>query len=89
MRRCSRGDYSKQAADASFLDYERSTAQVKIALPNGNVIHEVEEGNGPVAALDAGLRKGLLPVYCRQAPFNMLNYMLMETLLSTFAGRTI
>ena len=35
------------------------------------------------------LWKGLLPVYCRQAPFNMLNYMLMETLLSTFAGRTI
>ena len=70
----SRGDYSKQAADASFLDYERSTAQVKIALPNGNVIHEVEEGNGPVAALDAGLRKGLLPVYPQLSALQLTDY---------------
>ena len=36
---------------------------MKVALPNGNIIHEVDEGNGPVSALDAALRKALEPVY--------------------------
>ena len=34
------------------------------------------------------LWKGLLPVYCRQAPFNMLNYMIMEQLTSAVLGKS-
>lgn len=34
------------------------------------------------------LWKGLLPVYCRQAPFNMLNYMIMEFLLKKVKGES-
>jgi hypothetical protein len=33
------------------------------------------------------LWKGLLPVYCRQAPFNMLNYMIMEQLTFALLGK--
>lgn len=32
--------------------------------------------------------KGLLPVYCRQAPFNLLNYLIMEKLTVTFLGKS-
>ena len=39
---------------------------------------------GPLA-----LYKGLLPVYFRQAPFNILNYLIMEQLTATFLGRTM
>jgi len=35
------------------------------------------------------LWKGLLPVYLRQAPFNLLNYLVLEQLTQTFLGRTI
>ena len=45
------------------MEFEHSEATVKLALPSGRVIHEVAEGNGPVAALDAALRKALQPVY--------------------------
>jgi hypothetical protein len=34
------------------------------------------------------LWKGLLPVYCRQAPFNMLNYMIMEQLTFLMLGKS-
>ena len=34
-----------------------------------------------------GLYKGFLPVYARQAPFNMLNYMIMEHLLDLTTRR--
>ena len=34
------------------------------------------------------LWKGLLPVYCRQAPFNMLNYLIMEALTKQLLGRS-
>ncbi len=39
---------------------------------------------GPLA-----LWKGLLPVYMRQAPFNMLNFMIMEQLTKAFLGTTM
>jgi len=35
------------------------------------------------------LWKGLLPVYVRQAPFNMLNYLILEQLTTVFLGKTI
>ena len=37
----------------------------------------------------AALWKGLLPVYARQAPFNMFNYLILEQLTKMFLGRTI
>jgi hypothetical protein len=37
---------------------------------------------GPLA-----LWKGLLPVYCRQAPFNLLNYLIMEQLTLALLGK--
>ena len=39
---------------------------------------------GPLA-----LWKGLLPVYARNAPFTMANYLLMESLTLTFLGRSM
>ena len=34
----------------------------------------MEEGNGPVAALDAALRKGLQPVYPQLADIQLTDY---------------
>lgn len=34
------------------------------------------------------LWKGLLPVYCRQAPFNLLNYLIMEALTQRLLGKS-
>ncbi|KAJ1621558.1 mitochondrial carrier domain-containing protein [Pavlovales sp. CCMP2436] len=39
---------------------------------------------GPLA-----LWKGLLPVYCRQAPFNVLNYLIMEQLTLALIGKSM
>ena len=33
--------------------------------------------------------KGLMPVYCRQAPFNLLNYLIMEQLTLAILGRSM
>lgn len=38
-------------------------ATVKVRLPDGTVRHEVAEGDGPVGALDAALRKALDQAY--------------------------
>ena len=48
-------------------------AMVKIRV-NGEVIHTVAEGNGPVNALDAALRKGLVPIYPQLAEFQLVDY---------------
>ncbi len=48
-------------------------AMVKIQV-NGEVIHTIAEGNGPVNALDAALRKGLVPIYPRFAEFQLADY---------------
>lgn len=48
-------------------------AMVKIRV-NGEVIHTISEGNGPVNALDAALRKGLVPIYPRLAEFQLSDY---------------
>ena len=34
------------------------------------------------------LWKGLLPVYCRQAPFNLLNYLILEQLTTLVLGQS-
>ena len=50
-----------------------SEATVKI-LVDGEVLHTVADGNGPVNALDAALRKALLPVYPRLGDFQLADY---------------
>lgn len=48
-------------------------ATVKI-VAHGETIHTVAEGNGPVNALDAAMRKALLPVYPRLGNFQLADY---------------
>jgi len=48
-------------------------ATVKVCV-EGEVFHTVADGNGPVNALDAALRKALLPVYPRLGEFQLADY---------------
>ncbi len=48
-------------------------ATIKIRVGD-QVFHTAAEGNGPVNALDAALRKALLPVYPHLAEFNLADY---------------
>lgn len=50
-----------------------SEATVKV-LVEGEVLHTVAEGNGPVNALDAALRKALIPVYPKLKDFQLVDY---------------
>jgi 2-isopropylmalate synthase len=51
----------------------RSLATVKLAV-NGQEILEAAEGNGPVSALDAALRKALINFYPEIATFHLTDY---------------
>jgi len=48
-------------------------ATIKVRVGD-QVFHTAAEGNGPVNALDAALRKALTPVYPRLARFNLADY---------------
>ncbi|MBI3362956.1 MAG: citramalate synthase, partial [Chloroflexi bacterium] len=48
-------------------------ATVKVRV-NGEVVHTAAEGNGPVNALDAALRKALTPAYPALANFHLADY---------------
>jgi 2-isopropylmalate synthase len=48
-------------------------ATVKVRV-KGEVYHTAAEGNGPVSALDAALRKALLPVYPQVARIQLADY---------------
>ncbi len=48
-------------------------ATVKVNV-EGEVVHTAAEGNGPVNALDAALRKALLPKYPQMASFHLSDY---------------
>jgi len=48
-------------------------ATVKVCV-DGEIFHTVADGNGPVNALDAALRKALLPVYPRLGEFQLADY---------------
>ncbi len=54
-------------------DRRQSLATVKIAV-NGNDILEAAEGNGPVAAMDAALRKALVNFYPEIDTFYLTDY---------------
>jgi len=51
--------------------FAEATVKVRVG---GQVFHTAAEGNGPVNALDAALRKALLPVYPHLAEFNLADY---------------
>jgi 2-isopropylmalate synthase len=52
-----------------------SIAEASVKVKVGDqVIHTVAEGNGPVNALDAALRKGLAPVYPSIRNFHLADY---------------
>jgi 2-isopropylmalate synthase len=48
-------------------------ATVKVRV-NGEILHTAAEGNGPVAALDAALRKALTPLFPSLAHFQLVDY---------------
>ncbi len=48
-------------------------ATVKVSV-EGEVLHTAAEGNGPVNALDAALRKALIPVYPALSQFQLMDY---------------
>jgi 2-isopropylmalate synthase len=48
-------------------------ATIKLQV-DGEVFHMVAEGNGPVNALDAALRKALVPKYPHLADFDLADY---------------
>jgi 2-isopropylmalate synthase len=48
-------------------------ATVKVTV-DGELLHTASEGNGPVNALDAALRKALLPLYPALASFQLADY---------------
>jgi 2-isopropylmalate synthase len=48
-------------------------ATVKVRV-DGEVIHTAAEGNGPVNALDAALRKALTPIYPSLSSFQLVDY---------------
>jgi len=48
-------------------------ATVKVSV-EGEVLHTAAEGNGPVNALDAALRKALIPVYPALRQFQLTDY---------------
>jgi 2-isopropylmalate synthase len=50
-----------------------SEATVKVRV-GGEVIHTAAEGNGPVNALDAALRKGLLQFYPSLSVVKLMDY---------------
>jgi 2-isopropylmalate synthase len=51
--------------------FAEATVKVKV---DGETIHTVAEGNGPVNALDAALRKALTPVYPQLSHFQLADY---------------
>ena len=51
--------------------FAEATVKLKV---NGEVIHTAAEGNGPVNALDAAVRKALTPAYPHLASFQLADY---------------
>ncbi|WNZ44822.1 citramalate synthase [Leptolyngbya boryana CZ1] len=64
---------SEDAPTHSYCGRARSLATVKVAIA-GKEILEAAEGNGPVSALDAALRKALITVYPEIETFYLTDY---------------
>ncbi len=80
VRRCI-GTYSEHFNRLSYHVYVESNrdgvletvATVKLRIGN-EIRHEVAEGDGPVNALDAAMRKALLPHYPKLAEMKLIDY---------------
>ncbi len=57
----------------SYCGTQRSLATVKVSVNDQNIL-EAAEGNGPVSALDAALRKALVNVYPEIDSFYLVDY---------------
>ncbi len=65
-------DYQVQVGQrAGSETFAEGVVKVKVG---DQVLHTAAEGNGPVGALDAALRKALLPVYERTAEIHLADY---------------
>lgn len=64
---------AESAPTRSYCGTARSLATVKVAI-QGKEILEAAEGNGPVSALDAALRKALINAYPEIATFYLTDY---------------
>ncbi|MCY6491770.1 citramalate synthase [Leptolyngbya sp. GGD] len=64
---------AEAAPTHSYCGRARSLATVKVAIA-GKEILEAAEGNGPVSALDAALRKALITVYPEIETFYLTDY---------------
>jgi 2-isopropylmalate synthase len=67
------GDYHVSIRKDNLLDRDTSEATIKITV-KGETVHEVAEGDGPVNALDAALRKALVRFYPRLAAMTLVDY---------------
>jgi 2-isopropylmalate synthase len=67
------GDYHVSIRKDNALDRDTSEATIKITV-RGETVHEVAEGDGPVNALDAALRKALVRFYPRLAAMTLVDY---------------
>ncbi|HTL90328.1 MAG TPA: citramalate synthase [Leptolyngbya sp.] len=64
---------AESAPARSYCGRARSLATVKVAIADTEIL-EVAEGNGPVSALDAALRKALVNVYPEIDTFYLTDY---------------
>lgn len=58
----------------SFADREAETEATIKLMVNGEQVHVVGEGDGPVNALDTALRKALLPAYPNLKEMHLVDY---------------
>jgi 2-isopropylmalate synthase len=66
-------DYHVSIRKDNVLNKDTSEATIKITV-NGETVKEIAEGDGPVNALDAALRKALVRFYPRLAQMNLVDY---------------
>ena len=69
-----RDQLQRRSSRAAARGDIRTLATVKLTGWRRPVRHEVAEGDGPVNALDAALRKALEPVYPALARMHLLDY---------------
>jgi 2-isopropylmalate synthase len=66
-------EYHVSIRKDNLLDKDISEATMKITV-KGETVHEVAEGDGPVNALDAALRKALVRFYPQLAAVRLVDY---------------
>jgi len=67
------GEYHVSIRKDNVLGKDTSEATIKISV-DGETVHEVAEGDGPVNALDAALRKALVRFYPQLAQMTLVDY---------------